>query len=323
MKRIFTLLFINLFLVVGLFAQNTVYLKINHFLGEEPFALNEMASNNLNNTYMVERLEYYLSEIAIYHDGGQETIVEDTWILVNAAEQTQVELGSYDIDQVESIKLHIGVDEAHNHLDPASWPMDHPLAPQNPSMHWGWAAGYRFIALEGVAGPNLDQIYQLHALEDDNYTKFTIATTATAASGEVHIELNADYTKGLENIDVDGGLIIHGGYFEAVDLIQNFAAYVFEGAFISTNLDEVNAAVQFDIQPNPTMDGNVILSFDKLQGEDYLVEVVNAQGQQVRLINQISTDQNLQLSNLGQGIYYVRLMQNGQLLATRSLVVTK
>ncbi|MBK7304311.1 MAG: hypothetical protein IPI90_13940 [Saprospiraceae bacterium] len=30
--------------------------------------------------------------------------------------------------------------------------VDSPLAFQDPSMHWGWTSGYRFIALEGMIG---------------------------------------------------------------------------------------------------------------------------------------------------------------------------
>ena len=78
-----------------------------------------------------------------------ETAIPNKWVLVNASEATEVDLGSHDVTNVEAVHFHIGVDSSVNHSDPASYPMGHPLAPVFPSMHWGWAAGYRFVAIEG------------------------------------------------------------------------------------------------------------------------------------------------------------------------------
>lgn len=72
------------------------------------------------------------------------------------------------VNKVEAITFSVGVEQAYNHLDPASFPPDDPLAPQNPEMHWGWVSGYRFAAVEGEAGPNLDQHFEIHSIGDAN-----------------------------------------------------------------------------------------------------------------------------------------------------------
>ena len=73
------------------------------------------ASNNIGSTFHFTRVQYYLSQISIIHDGGTETLMEDTWILVNAEEDTQVDLGDHAITQVEAIHFYIGVEEEVNH----------------------------------------------------------------------------------------------------------------------------------------------------------------------------------------------------------------
>jgi hypothetical protein len=68
-------------------AQVTGFLKINHMLGNDPFALDYTVQNNLSNDLQVTRLQYYVSKISIVHDGNQVTEMHDTVLaLVNAAD---------------------------------------------------------------------------------------------------------------------------------------------------------------------------------------------------------------------------------------------
>ncbi len=201
MKNIITLILCLATLLPLSNAQNDINLSIFHKLANEEFNLNQAANNNLEHDFKITRLEYYISEISLIHDGGTETLIEDLWILVNASSKTEVELGNYDINTVEKIVFHIGVDPAHNHLDPSTYEASHPLAPKAPSMHWGWTAGYRFVALEGHGGPALDQLVQLHGLDDKNYFTTEVVLDKTAENGILNIQLDADYTRALEDIE--------------------------------------------------------------------------------------------------------------------------
>ena len=164
-----------LFILFALFtvtsnAQTDVTLKINHKLGAEDFELDAIGVNNLGHEFKASRLEYYVSRITIIHDGGTETAVPDEVIALVQPEaeiSTSIPLGSFDVTSIESVKFHIGVYEPVNNEDPTLWPEEHPLAPKSPSMHWGWASGYRFIAYEGYGGAGFSQNFQLHGLGNE------------------------------------------------------------------------------------------------------------------------------------------------------------
>ena len=267
-KTLFTLSLL-VFATFGLLAQTNVQLTVHHKLGNEDFQLNMAAKNNMDNDFQYIRVEYYISEIILVHDGGTETMVEDLWVLVDASEEesTTVDLGEHNVTSLEGIKLHVGVDSAHNHLDPAGYASDHPLAPQFPSMHWGWAAGYRFAALEGWGGPQFNQKFELHGLTDQNYFTTEIELSEPAANGQLDIQLDADYIRALEDINVNSGVIFHGANGAAKQSLENFRDYVFSPSSGSTSAEDLSDAVNFSVFPNPVTTGVVnISSLDQIAG---------------------------------------------------------
>ena len=86
----------------------------------------------------IDRLEYYLSDMSVVHDGGQETPLNGAYVLADAFVDEVHPLGLVSgVESVEGLKFKVGIDPENNHSDPVTWPQDHPLAPQVPSMHWG------------------------------------------------------------------------------------------------------------------------------------------------------------------------------------------
>ncbi len=305
----------------SVYAQNNVILNIHHKLGENNFSLNTPSTNNLSNSFNVIRLEYYISKISITHDGGTVTPVPDFWILVNASEATSVDLGSYDINSVEKIEFFVGVEPAYNHEDLASYPTGHPLGPQNPSMHWGWASGYRFVAMEGNGGNNLDQVYELHGLGDENYFQHRTELSALADNGIVTIDLDADYNRALEDIDVSSGLIVHGFNNEAKQILENFKFHVFsptyEIASSSNDFDEIN---HFEIYPNPAEIGqvNILLS---AKDHRYNLIVSDVLGKRVHIVENILGESNSPLKFQKTGLYFVQLIKGGEILSTKKIMI--
>ena len=47
------------------------------------------------------------------------------------------------------LEFQLGLPAAVNHGDPGQWPAGHPLNPIVNGLHWGWAGGYVFAAIEG------------------------------------------------------------------------------------------------------------------------------------------------------------------------------
>ena len=130
-----------------------------------------------------------------------------------------------------------------------------PLAPKSPSMHWGWASGYRFVALEGKSGDNFGQDFQIHALGNKNYFKQNIPVEGKDVNGALLVTLNADYTKAVSGMDMNSGLIEHSENKEAATCLRLFQTSVFsslsgEGNTLSTK--DINVPNAFGINPVPS-----------------------------------------------------------------------
>jgi hypothetical protein len=300
-------------------AQSSVNIQINHLLDGEAFE-NEVAStNDLGNDFMIDRLQYYLSGFSIKHDGGQLIEVEDLYVLVSllgSTDPTVIELGEYEIESLESVLFHFGVDYDANHADPSLLHPSHPLAPKFPSMHWGWFAGYRFIALEGMSGPNMDQELQFHCIGDEFYKQMEYEVSMSGES-TFNVEIDAEYKNLLEGIDVSGGLIIHGNLAEINDLATNISENVFTTS-TSTSTTDSELVNLFEAYPNPVVNGLLNVKTD-ISSTNNSLRVQDPFG---RVVFNGSQSANTQIELSNPGIYFLSIIDNrGKTLATRKVVV--
>lgn len=323
MKHSLLLTFLSLCLSFQLVAQNKVVLNINHKLGDSDFAFGQAAKNNLEHDFDVARLEYYISEISLIN-GDEEILIEDLYILANAKSTTEVELGEYDLSTVEKIRLHIGVDEEHNHLDPAEWHSSHPLAPKSPSMHWGWTSGYRFVAMEGTAGENLKYDYQLHGLGDVNYFATEIEVNASAQNNILSVNLDADYTKALENIAVEFGVNVHGDKNEAKIILENFRDYVFSASPNTSSTIDFSEVKTFHVFPNPVTNYTTTINLQlENHASQYDLTISTIDGKEIQYITDIKDNQKVSFINQNAGIYFLSLIKEGQVILTRKVVLNE
>ena len=290
------------------FAQNTVTLKINHFLNSNAFSFTQEASNNLSNKFNVKRLQYYISGVSIIHDGGQVQDASDVYILVNANQTTEVDIANFNFTKIEAIHFSVGVNSPQNNQDPTQWPATHALYPKSPSMHWGWSSGYRFVAMEGYGSDQLNKKYEIHSLGNEHYHKIGIPNEGAEVNGKWVIELNADYAKAVENINVASGVISHGSINESAVLLANFRDYVFTSTSGASNvLSKTNLKSEFanvTVSPNPS---NGILSIQSDQ-EIKKISVFNAVGKCVYQGEKGITQVTLE----NPGVYFVVVnMQDG------------
>ncbi|MFT5248177.1 MAG: hypothetical protein ACI943_002940 [Gammaproteobacteria bacterium] len=314
------LLLIAVFIGVSTFAQTNLSIDINHKLNGEDFAFFESGTNNLDQEFTADRLEYYLSKFEVTHDNGEVTEFEDVFALVDASGITSIDLGSFNGANIEMLSFSVGVDEANNHADPASWPSGHPLAPQFPSMHWGWAAGYRFLAMEGVESSQ-SQTFELHGLGDNNYFRVELPTEMTVESANTSITVRANTEEILYNISVDGGVISHGDIGAAKDALINMQERVFEISTSPLGLTDAAAELKFNLFPNPT-DGDFIqLNFDPASGESYRLEVSDVQGRIVLQQNQLNQGLRIELGTLDKGVYLFNLISDRNVRSARKVIV--
>jgi len=304
---------------LSLVGQQRVWLKINHQLDGAPFAFNTPAYNNRGEKFNVQRLEYFLSQFAIKHDGDKTTQV-DSFALVNAGSNTLISLGMHDsIQQVQSISFGVGVYAPVNNADPAQWPAGHPLAPRNPSMHWGWTSGYRFVAMEGKAGENLLTTYEIHALGNENYFTTEVPVSANVSGNDLVIELFADYSRGIAGIAISQNVISHGVFGEAETLLENYRDYVFSATAHTASLTPAAAIPQTRVYPNPTENGQGFQI--SLDSDVSIVELRDLQGRVIREWLVEDKDAKFPTHDLASGIYLIRTYAGNQLKSQNKVSV--
>ncbi len=305
-------------------AQNEVMLHLAPRLGSAVFSLDQMVDHP-GGTYKMKytRFEYYISEIKITHDGGQVEPCTGLTLLVRPAQDSMYSLGQMPgITNVEAITFSVGVPQALNHLDPASYPPGDPLAPQNPEMQWGWSAGYRFAAIEGYAGTNLSQNFQVHALGDANYKTQTISTNAEQVSPDMKmIHVIADYKNAVKTINIAGGLVVHGTTGAAVTLLNNFKNIVFTAE--TSSVIDPSFTGAFSVAPNPVRDAAPTVNFTLPSGNDYALTVTDLTGRIIaRQTLAAGENQSVLLEKMpSAGLFFVHLWQNDSPVAVEKLVV--
>lgn len=177
------------------------------------FALNEIVTDNNGVKISIDHFNYYISNVHLVHDGGQDLDLSDTVFLVKQGD-FRLDLGSLPVTQVEKIRFGVGVSVELSHTDISLYPENHPLTYQSPSMHWGWAAGYMHMIVGGSADSDNNDVpdayFELHNLGDNNYYQVELDVTDTdeGASKAIYIDCNLDTWLGLTDLATNG--IKHG-----------------------------------------------------------------------------------------------------------------
>ena len=314
MKKRIILIGFAAILAIAANSQNSVVLDITHKLNGEDFDFNIENTTPENETFEVHRLEYYLSSFSVTHDGGTVTDFDSVWNLVQAGSgSSTIMLGDASIQDVESVSFSVGVDQAHNHLDPTQYPSSHPLGPKSPSMHWGWNAGYRFVAMEGEETDGGEQ-FEIHALGDQNYFETTIDVEVSEENGNVIIPIFANYAEALGGIELKDGVITHGDYAEAIDLLENFRDHVFTATEpidsipndTTTGFALISQPNMISIAPNPSQNGTINVLLDQSNKVVDRVDVFDITGELVASKMVVQNTTFYQLNSLRSGIYLVK-----------------
>lgn len=292
-------------------AQKEVKLNINHFLGGSSFAFNQNHSNDLIEPIQWERMEYYLSNFRIVHDGGQVIYMDDVWLLVDAGNDSIFSLGSFNgVTNIEALRFAVGVNPEVNHLDPSTYAADHPLAHQLPSMHWGWTSGYRFIAIEAVELNN-NQTVEVHTIGDELYDSLSISPATYTVQDTITMEIYADYAMALWGVNFQGGLISHGALKESKEVTSNFINHVF--SVQQPTAIVANEEGQFHCYPNPA------------KGKVYIDALITDPSMKVKMLDvfgkTINFDQTQHtLTTAYKGVAIVQLIKSNHVLNSFKIV---
>ena len=322
MRSLLSILFLFSCLAISK-AQVDVSIHMHQKLGDEPFHYNAIVQTAAGYYIKISRLQYYISEVKLIHDGGQVTPVTDVYFLVTPAIDSILELGNFDITNLEGIEYSIGVDQGHNHLDPTTYPSSHPLSPKNPTMHWGWTAGYRFIAFEGFAGATSGAVtnnYQVHTVDDSNYKTLTLNTAGEQDTNHLAIHINADYLKMFEGVNVQNGLISHAATGASKKQMDNLQTIVFsaEGTTSTTSLDP---SIEFAFSPNPSY-GMLSLTYDlsEFNSSELLLSDLTGRIISKKSIPTIANGYTLQ-TDVPNGSYIMSIVSDGKVIVTRKVSI--
>lgn len=305
MKKILSLTFVILFNYIIKAQNKEIAVVINHLYDGEVL--------NFDNTYIVgdnipirfDRIEYYIHLNSFISNQNIATNLIDKYILVNA-NQNNYNIGEIELldDDLISLNFNIGVEYNLNHADPSLQDSSHPLAPQFPSMHWGWAAGYRFAALEGMIDKNQDSVmetvFQYHPVDDSYYSDTITSVGIIENENNVTIFINANYDRLIENIGTDEGGVYHGIHEENGLLMDNFSRNnVFT---VPENLNLKETYVSNAVFPNP-FSNTIQLNLN----ENSIVKVYNSLGLIVDEFKFDKGQQQINTETLLNGIYILSI----------------
>lgn len=314
-----------------LYAQpaNTVLFSFSHKAGTDPLVLDETVFTIWNGKKIkLSRAEFYLSQPIIHGPGNNAVPLTEQFMLVNAkTPDAEFSLGQWPVETALGVTFHIGVDSAHNHLDPASYPADHPLAPKNPSMHWGWAAGYFLLAVQGRVDNNNDGVpeawFEFHTLGDTLFKTVELTGTTAAEHDTLRLHFELDYVKLFQNMSMAGDLIEHSGKGPCAELMSNSAT----AGFITMTSIPLNQTVVANAQyigasPNPAGD-HTLIRYQLPVSAMVELFVTNTFGQVVYTANDLPALGSVQMEtgNWPQGIYYYTFYEKGRLLAQKQLAI--
>ena len=282
------------------FSQTEVVLQLNHNVDGQPFLLGQ--TYEVDSTQVsFDRMQYYMCDFVVTHDGGQETALIDKYILVNADDNEVHSLGEWDIQSVESVSFGIGVDSAHNvGIDPTTYPPGHPLGPHQQSMHWGWASGYRFLAFEGYSGDELSNQSQVHALGDVNFFHQSHPVSGESVGNALVLALIADYAHLFVDLPLDDGFFVHGAFGAATQMMVNMRDLVFEPG--TATRVERPVASEIRIFPNPTTEFVCLRGAHCTEAKQWVI--YDAAGKWL-LEGMVSANEDISVQHLLPGVYHM------------------
>ena len=292
MKPIFILLGLSLALSTSLFSQQReLGVTFSHKFNGNDLVVGSSTFPIWNGKMVwIKRAEFYLSGIGVKDENGVETTFPDTYQLVRAQEVSRrIVLGNIASTPISHLFMSVGVDTTKNHDDPTLYPETHPLGLKEPSMHWGWAGGYRFLVVEGKVDNSGDGIpetdFEYHNLGDELYkqTDMTIAPAYDTGS-DLTLSIVLDYARLFDQNTMLGNQIVHGSSAKNLAMINNAVNNHFFSFAPKTAVSDVQplawsvGCVQNELLINTPVSEDATLSLTDLKGNVIATKKADASG---------------------------------------------
>ncbi len=297
--------FLSLFSV----AQTNVFLDFSPKIGGNDLVLNTVVQDLNGVDITISDFNYYISNVRIFHDGGQELSFLNTVYFIKP-EDHGIYLGYFPVTTIDSIHFGVGVPKNLNHLDISQYSSEHPLSWQNPNMHWGWISGYAIMLCNGSGDSNNDgtpdAFFELHNFGDPSYTQVTLPVIPTLGENEISVVINCNVDEWL--FDINPGIVgaVHGSFPVNLTIMNNvLTRSVFEmpGNASLAKLEMDGSLISF------VENGHVIFSWKDLPDVDGF-QLIDISGRIIENGKIIGSTNSTALSWEGTGSYFFYLLDS-------------
>jgi hypothetical protein len=221
------------------FAQKNVFIDILPVVGSTPLQIGSNHVDASGTTFQLDHFDYYLSNLHVIHDGGQDLDLSDTVFLVEPTNHV-LYLGFLNVQNIEQINFGVGIPESMNTIssptavDITTWPVNHPLSFQDPSMYWGWSSGYMHMIIGGWADSDgngdaatTESYFELHNLGNNNYISVNLSVVqSNSYPDQIDIHVNCHVDQWVRGVNLLTCGVKHGTAGLNADVMQNIGSYV-------------------------------------------------------------------------------------------------
>lgn len=184
--------------------------SINHVASVTELDFNSEYQLASNEMVTFRRLAYLLSNFYLVKTDDSKVELTNQYAFVNFGQgKTTFTLDDIPMGDYKAIGFSLGLDSAINHGDPNQYEIDHPLAPLNNSLHWGWEGGYIFTAVEGKTLGEDSNSFSFHIAGTQNRLDYKFPLDFTKSSKALNANLKYDILEifkspTIYNISEDG-----------------------------------------------------------------------------------------------------------------------
>ncbi|MEN9997988.1 MAG: hypothetical protein RI922_978 [Bacteroidota bacterium] len=305
------------FILLGLisFSQKNVFVTISpKFAGADlQMAVDYTSINGV--VLNLDHFDYYLSDLHVIHDGGQDLDLSDTVFLVEPQNHI-LYLGYIDVTNIEQLNFAIGVPAVINTsagaqaIDISQYPEGHPLSFQDPSMYWGWTAGYMHMIIGGLADSNSDGIadapFEVHTVGDLNYRHVQLPVIQTNKDSnivDIAVDCNVDYW--IKDIPIETVGILHGSTGVNMEIMKNVETEpVFTQPTTASNQQLNESAGNIFASQNAN---ETIINWSDINNiSSYSVSDIN--GKKIEAGKAEGNKGSITFGNLNSGVYFFHLL---------------
>ena len=304
------------------FGQKNVFLTIDPKINGSDLELMTNYTNLSGVAFKLDHFDYYVSGIHVIHDGGQDLNLGNLIFLVEPQNHV-LYLGYLNVNQIEAINFSVGVPPSLNTnsgadaIDISSYPSIHPLSFQEPSMYWGWTAGYIHMIIGGYGDSNFDgtpdNLFELHNLGDANYRSVQLNVIPTVTNtDQVDIYLDCNVENWIKDISIETAGILHGSAGLNMEIMKNIET---EAVFTQSAMAGINDVLVDEGQISHFRDQehSKIIWKELIHASNY--KLLNIEGRLISTGFMSAVEGELALSDLNNGVYYFCAFDsNGNLL---------